>query len=86
MGAVRASGRPASGRPLDPAARLADAADKEQEQELRGQLLLQRQRDRFDAQAAERTEIEREYNLLRDMMVEQMKADDEILKKLISMI
>lgn len=86
MGAVRASGRPASGRPLDPATRLADAADKEQEQELRGQLLLQRQRDRFDAQAAERTEIEREYNLLRDMMVEQMKADDEILKKLISMI
>lgn len=86
MSGVRAAGRPGPGRPLDPGTRLADALDKEHAQEVRAELLLQRQRDRFDFETAERTELEREYNSIRDLMVEQMKHDDEILKKFIAMI
>lgn len=44
------------------------------------------QEAQFDAQMEERAELEREANALRDMMLAQLKADDEALKKYIAMI
>ncbi len=44
------------------------------------------QQAQFDADMEERAELEREANVLRDMMLEQLKADDEALKKYIAMI
>lgn len=96
-----AKGRPQAGRPAGklprteghgkavaatPDLRLQDVLDKQHEQEIRDDLVVQQQRDRFDFQMSERTELEREYNSMRDLMVEQMKRDDETLKKFISMI
>lgn len=40
----------------------------------------------FDRAMEERAELEREANVLRDMMLAQLKADDEALKKYIAMI
>ena len=40
----------------------------------------------FDANAAERAELLRQLNVLRDMAMEQLKHDDEILKKWITRI
>jgi hypothetical protein len=54
----------------------------EQEQDLR----LAKMRSEFDGAQAERSELMREANALRDMAMEQMKKDDEILKKWIAMI
>lgn len=70
----------------DGASHLTNALDKEHEREIREELLLQRQRDRFDFQTEERTELEREYNTVRDMMLEQMKIDDEVVKKYVALI
>ena len=47
---------------------------------------LQLQQAQFDFEMSERAELQREANVLRDMMVAQLKADDEILKKYIMMI
>ena len=44
------------------------------------------QQAQFDNDMAERAELEREANVLRDMMLAQLKADDEALKKYIAMI
>lgn len=44
------------------------------------------QQAQFDEEMEERAELEREANVLRDMMLEQLKADDEALKKYIAMI
>lgn len=68
------------------ALKLQDVLDKQREEEIRNELLVQQQRDQYDFQAAERAELDREYNSTRDLMVEQMKRDDETLKKYISMI
>ena len=70
----------------DAASALTDGMDKEQAKQVRLELLLQLQRDRFDFQTEERTELEREYNTMRDMMVAQEKNDDEIVKKYVAMI
>ncbi len=70
----------------DAASALTDGMDREQAKEVRLELLLQRQRDRFDFQTEERTELEREYNTMRDMMLAQEKNDDEIVKKYVAMI
>jgi hypothetical protein len=40
----------------------------------------------FDETMEERAELQREANVLRDMMLAQLKADDEALKKYITMI
>lgn len=45
-----------------------------------------RRQNAFDDLMEERAEIEREANALRDMMLAQLKADDEALKKYIAMI
>ncbi len=44
------------------------------------------EREAFDFRLAERAEMLRESNALRDMMLAQLKADDEALKKYIAMI
>jgi hypothetical protein len=44
------------------------------------------QQAQFDEEMEERAELEREANVLRDMMLAQLKADDEALKKYIAMI
>ncbi len=44
------------------------------------------QQAQFDEDMEERAELEREANVLRDMMLAQLKADDEALKKYIAMI
>ena len=44
------------------------------------------EREAFDLRLAERAELLRESNAMRDMMLAQLKADDEALKKYIAMI
>lgn len=47
---------------------------------------VQAQHADFDMRMDEQAELEREANVLRDMMLEQLKNDDEALKKYIAMI
>jgi hypothetical protein len=47
---------------------------------------LERQREEFDFVTRARAESEREVNALRDMAMEQMKHEDELLKKWIALI
>ncbi len=47
---------------------------------------LERQREAFDFVMRAKAESERETNALRDMAMEQMKHDDELLKKWIELI
>ena len=44
------------------------------------------QQAQFDEEMEERAELEREANVLRDMMLAQLKEDDAALKKYIAMI
>ena len=44
------------------------------------------QQSQFDQEMEERAELLREANEMRDMMLAQLKADDEALKKYIAMI
>jgi hypothetical protein len=57
-----------------------------QSNQQRLQARLDRLRAEFNATAEERSERMREQNMLRDMAMEQAKADNEILKKYITMI
>jgi hypothetical protein len=50
------------------------------------QLRIDHLRSEFDDAQAERAELLREMNVLRDMALEQQKHDDEILKKWIALI
>ncbi len=94
-----AKGRPVTGRPAGtqrkPAAKepedrstaqLADMLQAQREEQVREQVMLERQRQQYDFDTAERAEIDREYNNSRDLTLAQMKADDEVVKKYISMI
>jgi hypothetical protein len=47
---------------------------------------LERERQEFDIVTEIRAETQRELNTLRDMAMDQMKADDELLKKWIALI
>lgn len=47
---------------------------------------VEAQEAQFDQTMEERAELEREANVLRDMMLAQLKADDDALKKYIAMI
>lgn len=51
-----------------------------------GSARVQRAQAQFDDMEEERAELLREANVLRDMMLAQLKADDEALKKYIAMI
>jgi len=70
----------------DGVSRFTDAVDRDHAAEAREEMALARQKNKFDFEAQERAELEREYNVLRDMMLEQMKLDDEAVKKYIAMI
>lgn len=50
------------------------------------ELAVDTMRSEFDLHEAERAELLREWNLTRDMAMEQMKKDDEIVKKWIALI
>jgi membrane-bound inhibitor of C-type lysozyme len=90
-----AKGRPEIGRPAAPPVKdadsnganaLADAQAQERAAQIRDQVTLEAQRERYDFQTEESAELDREYNNTRDMVLAQMKADDEIVKKYIEMI
>jgi hypothetical protein len=51
-----------------------------------GELAIDRMRTAFDLHEQERAEYLREWNAIRDLAMEQMKKDDEILKKWIALI
>ena len=59
---------------------------KQSEADEETQLRIDRMRADFDNTQAERAELMREANVLRDMALEQQKRDDEILKKWIALI
>ncbi len=65
---------------------LEDMLQSQREEQVREQLVLQEQRQQYDFQTAERAELDREYNNTRDLILAQMKADDEVVKKYIAMI
>lgn len=92
-----AKGRPQAGRPApapskarkpetDPDALLANMLQKQQMDQVREQMTIERQRQQYDFRTAERAELDREYNNSRDLVLAQMKADDEVVKKYIAMI
>ena len=92
-----AKGRPEVRRPVasppkarkpdaDPDAALAGMLQQQQIDQVREQMTLEYQRQQYDFQTAERAEIDREYNNSRDLVLAQMKADDEVVKKYIAMI
>ncbi|MFN2527490.1 MAG: hypothetical protein ABR584_02075 [Candidatus Baltobacteraceae bacterium] len=64
------------------AAAIADTFAQEREE----QAAFVVQQAAFDLQMQQKTELQREANALRDLQIEQMKRDDEIVKKLIGMI
>ena len=51
-----------------------------------GSVKTARQQEQFDELAEEQAELQREANVLRDMMLAQLKADDEAMRKFIAMI
>jgi hypothetical protein len=59
---------------------------KQNEADEESQLRIDRMRAEFDNAQAERAELMREMNVLRDMALDQQKRDDEILKKWIALI
>jgi len=50
------------------------------------ELAMDRMRAHFDEREQERAELLREWNVMRDMAMEQMKRDNEIMKKWITLI
>jgi len=69
-------------KPAGEAAAIADTFAQEREE----QTVQVAQQAAFDLQMQQKTELQREANALRDLQIEQMKRDDEIIKKLIGMI
>ena len=51
-----------------------------------GSVKTARQQEKFDELMEEQAELQREANVLRDMMLAQLKADDEAMRKFIAMI
>ena len=80
--AAPAAGRQPRKTKTGEAAAIADTFAQEREE----QAELVAQQAAFDFQMQQKTELQREANALRDLQIEQMKRDDEIVKKLISMI
>ena len=71
-------------RSLMPAARGAAAADDDLSDAQRAQLATQHAA--FDFAVAERAEILREHEALQALLMEQLKNEDEIMKKWIALI
>lgn len=90
------TGRPSAGRPgAAPlaamlagtvAAQAPDSVGADHDRELAEQALLAVQRAQYDFSLEERTELEREYNTERALVLAQMKIDDDVVKKYIELI
>jgi hypothetical protein len=82
------AGQTKTGKPPanDPTAPLENELQRERLAQIRDQIMLEQQREAYDFATAEHAEIDREYNNTRDLMLAQMKADDEVVKKFIAMI
>jgi hypothetical protein len=80
--AAPSAGRPARKKTGGEAAAIADTLAQERVD----QPLLLAQQAAFDFEMQQKTETQREANVLRDLQIEQMKRDDEIVKKYIEMI
>lgn len=63
-----------------------DAASRPNPDQTEQETALTTQRVQFDFDLQERAELQREMNELRALEMEQLKRDDEILKKWIAMI
>lgn len=84
---VTAESRPDTDALVDAVAHRAELmVVKQNEVDQETQLRIDRLRAEFDNAQAERAELMRERNVLRDMALEQQKRDDEILKKWIALI
>jgi hypothetical protein len=70
----------------DAAAGAADVADPDEAATAAQQQTLATQRASFDYEAAERAELEREREVLEEMVQAQLKLEDEIVTKWIAMI
>ncbi len=70
-------------KPTPPAPETPGAATPDQTEQ---EASLSRQRMQFDFDLQERAELQREMNELRALEMEQLKRDDEILKKWIALI
>ena len=70
----------------DPAVAAERQLVRRQMQAQAQELAMDRIRKTFDVHEAERAELLREWNAMRDLAMEQMKHDDEILKKWIALI
>ncbi len=70
----------------DGVASLQDVFDREHARQVESEALLQVQRAQYDFASEERTELEREFNDTRTMILAQMKQDDEIVKKFIELM
>ena len=93
-----ATGRPAASRPADTSTEdapipkddslgaIQDAFDQEHQREAQQEVFLQIQRAQYDFHTEETTELMREYNDTRAMILDQMKHDDEIVKKYIDLM
>ena len=71
---------------MEPLLRLSPRSPATRAASAKGNDAVAAQQSDFDARMAERAELLREANVLRDMMLEQLKKDDEALKKYIAMI
>lgn len=80
--AAPAAGRLVRKKAPGEAAAIADAFAQERVD----QAALLAQQAAFDFEMQQKTEMQREANVLRDLQIEQMKRDDEIVTKLIGMI
>jgi hypothetical protein len=80
-----ADGKDAAGD-TDTVGALQDAFTQEHERDLQEQVFLLAQRSQFDFAIDERTELQREYDTTRSMILDQMKQDDEVVKKYIELI
>ena len=82
---VRPAAPTAAGRSKPPTL-AADSGPPATPDQVEQEAALAKQRSQFDFALQERAELQREMNELRTLQMEQIKRDDEILKKWIALI
>jgi hypothetical protein len=80
------AGAAAAETPQDEAVALATVLAQAHARDLADSAALDTERSQFDAELAQRAEFEREFNELRNLQIEQMKRDDEVVKALIRLV
>lgn len=86
VAAARIARAPQPAIDADAATGAADGADPDADATAAQQLALATQRATFGYEAAERAELEREREVLEEMLQAQLKFEDEIVNKWIAMI